>query len=119
MGYYTDFQLSFETLMGSQYVFNNTNIRQALEKELAALDIFDDIDLDWSCYANAKWYDFRSDMCKLSSKYPDIVFYLHGVGESQDDLWDAYFYQGGYQYCPAEIHYESFNRHKLSYPHYH
>lgn len=116
MGYYTDFILEFENKDRSSYTFNNPNIRIALEKELLELEVFDDIDLEYSCRAWAKWYDYEDDMRRISQKFPDILFYLHGDGEDGDDKWDDYFLNGGYQHCPAEIYYPPFDPSCLDYP---
>ena len=64
-------------------------------------------------YANAKWYDWEEDMCLLSTRFPELLFCLHGEGESGDDLWDAYFFEGKCQHCPAVITYEDFDPSKL------
>jgi len=52
-----------------------------------------------------KWYDYDSDMTKLSKQFPDYLFYIHGEGEDREDLWDHYFLNGQDQYCPAEVRY--------------
>lgn len=35
-----------------------------------------------------KWYDWEKDMMVLASKFPNILFILHGDGETSDDLWE-------------------------------
>lgn len=48
-----------------------------------------------------KWYNYKSDMKKLSLKFPDTYFLLYGVGEEQGDVWKAYFYNGEVQVIKA------------------
>ncbi len=40
------------------------------------------------------WYDFESDMLKLSREFPKVTFKLHGSGEESGDIWDAYYRDG-------------------------
>ena len=61
----------------------------------------------------AKWYDFVVDMKKFSRAFPKTVFKLHGEGEQNDDLWDAYFKDGKWQNCPADIIYPDYDEEKL------
>lgn len=69
-------------------------------------------------FPRKKWERItRSDgshlMCLLSKRFPELLFCLHGEGESGDDLWDAYFFEGKCQHCPAVITYEDFDPSKL------
>jgi len=43
---------------------------------------------------DAKWYDYREDMAKLSAKFPDTVFKVHREGEEAGDIEDTYYYHG-------------------------
>lgn len=42
----------------------------------------------------AKWFDSDEDMQAISVQFPDVVFRLHGVGESASDVW-VNWYRGG------------------------
>lgn len=105
MGYYTDYTLSLSTQVPAE----------VLEKVRQVVDGWNVFETEWDAewYGSAKWYDHRKDMCDLSRQFPNVLFCLHGVGEGQDDLWDAYFLGGRMQYCPAQIIYEPFDPEKL------
>lgn len=55
-------------------------------------------------------------MMRLSSRIPDVLFSLHGEGESQEDLWNAYYLNGKMQHCPADIYYPPFKEAMLCKP---
>ena len=61
-----------------------------------------------------KWYTDDKEMLKLSKKFPDVLFKLHGEGEESDDIWERYFMNGKSQYCQAEIVIPPFDKSKLS-----
>jgi len=52
---------------------------------------------------STKWYEWQPDMVKLSKKFRNVLFKLHGEGEENDDIWDAYFLNGKYQIKKARI----------------
>lgn len=52
-----------------------------------------------------KWYDHDRDMMKLSKAFPDELFILHGEGEENGDLWNAYYKDGKMEICRAETVY--------------
>lgn len=113
MGYYTDYELT-----ASYYRTGNQNIPKDISDRLA--DRIEE--MEWfeaggspedGYYVNAKWYSNKEDMCKLSSEFPTVLFCLSGEGESNGDLWKAYFLNGKFQYCPAQITYDDFDLDKL------
>lgn len=61
----------------------------------------------------AKWYYCSVDMKEFSRAFPDVVFRLHGEGEESGDLWDAYFKNGKWQECRADIIYPDYDEEKL------
>lgn len=61
----------------------------------------------------ARWYDCNDYMKELSKLFPETVFKLHGEGEQNDDLWDAYFKNGKWQECRADIIYPDYDEEKL------
>lgn len=63
--------------------------------------------------ASSKWYSCMEDMRLLSKSFPDTVFKLHGEGEENGDLWDAYFKGGMSQECYAELVYPIYDESKL------
>lgn len=121
MGYYTDYTLTASvcTVTDNGTVTTSTPIPHiiliGLEDEIEKMNIFEnDGDIEYGYYANAKWYDWEEDMSLLSKRFPELLFCLHGEGEGSEDLWDAYFFEGKCQHCPATIHYDDFDPTKLS-----
>lgn len=118
MGYYTDYTLTASICTVGADSYTTATIPHitlvSLEDEIEKMNIFDGGgDIEYGYYANAKWYDWEEDMCLLSTRFPELLFCLHGEGESGDDLWDAYFFEGKCQHCPAVITYEDFDPSKL------
>ena len=118
MGYYTDYTLTASICTVGADSYTTATIPHitlvSLEDEIEKMNIFDGGgDIEYGYYANAKWYDWEEDMCLLSKRFPELLFCLHGECESSDDLWDAYFFEGKCQYCPAVITYEDFDPSKL------
>lgn len=118
MGYYTDYTLTASICTVGADSYTTATIPHvtlvSLEDEIEKMNIFDSGgDIEYGYYANAKWYEWEEDMCLLSKRFPEILFCLHGEGGSSDDLWDAYFFEGKCQHCPAVITYEDFDPSKL------
>ena len=107
MGYYTDYRLEVRT--------NGEDVK-VLCDALDDLEIFDGIDeyTDTICaYTNAKWYEWETDMCELSVKFPKAFFTMDGSGEEEGDLWTAYIQNGAIQNCPAIITYDPYDPQKM------
>lgn len=118
MGYYTDYTLTASACTVDANSYTIAKVPRitliSLESEIKEMNVFDGGgDIEYGYYANAKWYDWKEDMRLLSKRFPELLFCLHGEGESGDDLWDAYFLDGKCQYCPANITYEDFDPSKL------
>ena len=113
MGYYTYFELSAEQF-DSKALPISQETYAALYAEIESMGLpFDQYSSsEWSLYD--KWYDWESDMALLSSKFPEMLFVLHGDGESSDDKWRAYFNNGRMQLCQAEISYPDFDPQELA-----
>ena len=98
MGYYTDYTLE---------VCKGEGTFQPEELYAAVMKIDGGIFEEWgtnSWFANEqKWYSQEQDMYALSIKFPEVLFYLHGRGEDEDDLWDEYWQNGRYERNCAEI----------------
>lgn len=60
-----------------------------------------------------KWYEHDTDMASLSMLFPELLFVLHGEGEENGDLWDAYYHAGTMQHCQAELIYPEFDREQM------
>lgn len=119
MGYYTDYDLVAYYYRNdpccSQVITGNLHgdLLNAVEKEVEQMHILDKGYEKARWYVNAKWYEYESDMCLLSSRFPDVMFELSGQGENTEDMWISYFYQGKTQHCPAIITFESLDLKKM------
>lgn len=112
MGYYTNYTLTISPYNGKGSV--PLQDREALEKELERMNVFEGIDVEYSSYTyDLKWYDHDTDMIKLSMKFPFMLFCLHGDGEDSEDFWDTYYRNGEVQHCPGRIEYDPFDESKL------
>lgn len=60
-----------------------------------------------------KWYDCIEDMKKVSTLFPNVTIEIHGEGEENGDLWNAYFKNGKAVVYRAEIIYPEFNEEDL------
>ena len=107
MGYYTNFELTvhqgtadihaiknaLETAMGISpdetiFDFENNHDREYGDVSLTTVD-------------SMKWYDHDEDCAEMSKHFPGVVFKLHGEGEEQGDMWEAYYCDGLCQICRA------------------
>lgn len=61
----------------------------------------------------AKWHDPHDYMVELSIKMPGVLFMLYKEYENVTDSWRAYYLNGKFQYCPAQITYDDFDPDKL------
>lgn len=122
MGYYTNYDLSMSFVGDgsniNRKIYNSIpkNISTKLYEELQKMNVFEinyQTDTDFCIYAYEEWYDYEPDMCKLSKKFPCVLFTLYGDGEDSEDKWVEYFLNGMCQYSGAKISYEDFNPEKL------
>lgn len=104
MGYTTYFTLEV----------SKDDVRIPLPKDLAdrLTEFFDEID-DEEARTSSKWYDCEEDMKEFSTLFPELLFYIHGEGESSGDLWDLWVRNGKAQMCAAEITYPSYDPEKM------
>ncbi len=103
MGYYTYHRLEVES--------GNGHLIKELRKECEDAEYsFDD---DGYCEQDSKWYDHQKDMKEFSEKHKDVLFTLYGEGESSEDLWREYFWNGKSQLAEAVITYDEFDKEKL------
>jgi hypothetical protein len=101
MGYYTQYSI--------------TSLTAGVDEEQAEQMVLEIIE---ETYGNpfedeCKWYDHDDDMKKVSLKYPEIIFKLHGEGEESGDIWDKYYKNGKVQKAAAKISYDEFDESKL------
>lgn len=82
MGYYTNYNLSTSNLDKS----TKSKITNYLNGIAAGLRIGD--------IGEIKWYSHKHDMLKLSLLFPDVTFYLEGIGEDRDDMWKSIYKNG-------------------------
>lgn len=107
MGYTTYFTVSRND--GKPF----TDAEAAALDGLGVFDTFEDNFYPLYMEGAAKWYSWVEDMKELSKIFPETVFKLHGEGEENDDLWDAYFKNGKEQECRADIIYPDYDEEKL------
>ena len=120
MGYYTRHNLNIHQI-DDEKINNSETLRQDLENEInKAIEAHDDlyyavgsVTEDWIC-DDCKWYNSRKDMMEFSKLFPNVVFELEELGESNEDMWKTYFKNGKYQECQAIITYEDYDPNKLT-----
>lgn len=107
MGYYTNYNL----LVENENKFSKEELIQA-SRTLATLSgliepeyITDNVrePFGWVSDDCMKWYDFESDMTKLGSIFPEMVFVLYGEGEERDDNWRLFVKGEQVEYQPGRI----------------
>lgn len=107
MGYYTRFT-----------VYLPIDWTEEMKQDLVDIDTgyFDNVDqVDYlldDMMEEMKWYDFETDMSKLSKKHPKELFKLHGRGEEGDE-WVAYFKDGKSWTTYGKMIFEEFDESKL------
>ena len=60
-----------------------------------------------------KWYEHEKELREISAKIPGVIITLEGKGEEQGDHWIKYFMNGKMQYCPAKVTFDDFDMDKL------
>jgi len=110
MGYYTLYNISYETPEG----VDKEKLSQKLAIGLYAVN--SDFYFTENCTIEdlvedemKKWYSCEEDMIELSKLFPEIVFTIEGWGEEREDIWREYFFNGKCQYAPAEIQFVPFD----------
>ena len=98
MGYYTNYNLTAK---------NNDDTMVDIEKINNFLDDcygFEASDTaEWEL-SEAKWYDHIEDLKKLSTMCGEkTLFYLHGEGEENGDVWDEYYRNGKMIHYKPEV----------------
>lgn len=118
MGYYTAYNLEVENYDKATGVRSADVAPDVLKEIVAELEKRDVIGYalteDLYCADHVKWYDHDSDMIEVSKLFPDVLFCLHGEGELNADLWDAYYLDGKMQDCQATVVYPPFDPAKLA-----
>lgn len=114
MGYYTYFELSVDDF-DKKNPMPESRYKE-IEAEVEKMNIMQDhFSLnEWSTYS--KWYDWEEDMLLLSTRFPEMLFTMHGDGEESDDLWYAYFHAGHVQHCPVQLVYPEYDKRLLDKP---
>ncbi len=103
MGYYTNYDLSYEGPV------DEISVIRTLAKVNPGYFDSDDRYLNIIFSDEMKWYCHEEDMLKVSTKLPDVLFTLYGEGEDANDMWVKYFKNGKMQICYATITYEPFD----------
>jgi hypothetical protein len=98
MGYYTVYDIEFKNVpddIAEEFLIGEINRASRYTNVFSGTEI--------------KWYDHDTDMRRISSQYPYILFILHGIGEDNDDRWIKYYMNGLTQYAPARFVYDDFD----------
>lgn len=112
MGYYTDYELELTRKDGKELP-NYEDVAEQM-KTIAGNGYHSSFSELLEGYSvNWKWYDSTKEMCKLSEKFPGVLFTLSGDGEGYEDRWKEYFYNGKYQHEDVEYKVEEFDENKL------
>ena len=122
MGYYTNYNLSWEGEHSKTRKCNHCGGTGKLVVTDAVREFIDDTPFAYEktepIRANlddaVKWYDHEDDMKRLSLKFPEVVFTLKGEGEESGDVWVKYFKNGKIQTSKAEIVLDPFDPKKLN-----
>ena len=112
MGYYTDFILDVEPADEHGRILKTKIPEQLLhdvDDEIIKMNVMESDLFIGNWHAYAKWYDVDDDMLLLSTKFPSLVFHMHGAGENSEDMWDRHYWNGMVQYCPVEIRYDPYD----------
>jgi hypothetical protein len=112
MGYYTCYELEVNTEDNLATHPNSSEIIARLREENE--NAFYALDEEGAIQEDAKWYDSEEEMKDFSTKYPDVLFILHGDGEGSDDYWCFYFRNGKAQFAKGRIEYDEFDESKLN-----
>ena len=110
MGYYTQYYMQIFDTDGTDLtdlIEDGTSFQDVLDfpeeyqPDVVQVikEIMDDDDSYYGITSEepCKWYDHDENMMALSKKYPNLVLYLYGVGEENNDVWCAYYYNGKMQ----------------------
>ena len=57
--------------------------------------------------------EIHEQMCYLSQRLPDLLISIHGEGEFNEDIWNAYYMDGKYQHCYAKITFDDYDVDRL------
>ena len=113
MAYYTNFALTVEAADEHGKALGpitDEHLLDELDKELDKMNVFKDCEDDFTWFAlDQRWYYSEEDMLLLSKRFPMMVFHLHGEGENAEDLWNAHYWNGKSQQCPAVINYDPYD----------
>lgn len=113
MAYYTNFMLTVEAADENGKAIGqitDENLLDELDQELDKMNVFQGRQDDSTWFAlDQRWYYSEEDMLLLSKRFPLMVFHLHGEGENAEDLWNAHYWNGKSQQCPAVINYDPYD----------
>ncbi len=52
---------------------------------------------------DSKWYDHQEDLAAMSRAIPNVLLHLEGIGDTFDDVWDAFALDGHVEKHQAKI----------------
>ena len=57
---------------------------------------------------DTKWYEWKQDLTKMSTLFPDVTIDVEGTGEESGDIWKARFRNGESEKVEAEFRFPPF-----------
>lgn len=93
MGYYTFYKLKINEATNEQKELMVKELNEN-NKDYSDAEILEYLINNPNDTPEYKWYEYRIDMEKLSSKFPEIKFTLNGEGEESNDIWEITFLNG-------------------------
>lgn len=107
MGYYTDYEIEasgFKDKTEAEFFEFKLGKDVGYTLESGSNGIASDNTWTFSAKINeAKWYDWETNMKKISKEFPHITIDVTGVGEEQGDMWKARFRNGEFERVVAEF----------------
>lgn len=108
MGYLTDYKIKLPGLTHKYHkirtsLFSKTSYQFSINYLSNSLGITD-----------VSWYTYDKDIKNLSEEYPDTLITVKGNGETNGDMWVAYFKNGKSYRVAANINYPEFDEKKFN-----
>jgi hypothetical protein len=100
MGYYTHYELTWETWEGEAPTTTTLGILEELTAITKASDVegfgehFIEHGGGVATDQRTKWYAAEVDLAALSRAHPGVLFKLDGHGDAGDDIWRKFWLNG-------------------------
>lgn len=91
MGYHTCYTLSISGANGT----DQERIREMLANlGVLGYALHEESGIEYIAQDPVNWFGHDGDMLEISRKFPQVLFSLHGEGESNDDIWESHYLDG-------------------------